>query len=502
LLSRLTLGATATIAVAVAACSSTATTTPRAAATPTPAATASPSAGQQVTGSKIAHVIVVTMENRTPDNLFSNMALVKELVAAGAPVNIQAGIGPQIGLESPTDVGHSYPELINEWDGGKLDGFANDPLTPAPGSAEVTPAEFVAAGGQANFSQGSVPESEVLLYEELMDTYGFSDDFFSSRLVPSFPGHQFLVAGQSGASDDPASAIWGCDSPGNTLVTSFGPNGEETPGPLVGQCYNYNSLATLLDRKSITWKYYTGAPQTIDGNIDAYGAISPIRYGTDFQTNVSMPLTNIDNDIVNCKLPSVSYINAPAFASDHSGTLSAGGPGFVGDLYLELIQTTAATNPSCNYYADTAMIVLWDDAGGWYDHVAPAKDSVANSFGFRVPLIAISPYIRAGYLAKSGSGNAFVLDGVTAQNLNAFYDFGSVILYIENNFGLGAGALGERDEDAATRGGGDFTNVLFDFTRTPIPPVSGLVLSQFKQRVNQSRHTIHSWPNEPVDSDI
>jgi hypothetical protein len=75
-------------------------------------------------------VIVVTMENRTPDNLFSNMALVKELVAAGAPVNIQAGIGPQIGLESPTDTGHSYPELINEWDGGKLDGFANDPLTP------------------------------------------------------------------------------------------------------------------------------------------------------------------------------------------------------------------------------------------------------------------------------------------------------------------------------------------------------------------------------------
>ena len=80
------------------------------------------------------------MENRTPDNLFANMALIKGLQGAGAPVNVQAGTGPQVGLESPTDVGHSYPELINEWDGGKLDGFANDPLTPGPGSGEVTPA--------------------------------------------------------------------------------------------------------------------------------------------------------------------------------------------------------------------------------------------------------------------------------------------------------------------------------------------------------------------------
>jgi len=444
------------------------------------------------------------MENRTPDNLFGNMALIKGLQGAGAPVNVQAGTGPQVGLESPTDVGHSYPELINEWDGGKLDGFATDPLTPSPGSGEVTPAQFVAGGGQPNFSLGSVPESEVLVYEQLMDTYGFSDDFFSSRLVPSFPGHQFLVAGQSGASDDPESAVWGCDVPANEppQVTSFGPNGQETPGPLVGQCYNYNSLATLLDQKNISWKYYTGAPQTIDGNIDAYGAIAPIREGPDFQKNISIPLTNINSDITGCTLPSLSYINAPAFASDHSGTLSAGGPGFVGDLYLQLIQSTQSTNPNCNYYANTAMIVLWDDAGGWFDHVAPAKDGVGNSYGFRVPLIAISPYVRAGYLAKTGTANAFVLDGVTAQNPNAFYDFGSVILYIENNFGLGAGALNERDMDALTRGG-DFTNVLFDYTRTPIPPVGGLVLTQFRQRVNMAKHrTVQAWLNEPVDDDI
>ncbi|MFY9780381.1 MAG: alkaline phosphatase family protein [Candidatus Baltobacteraceae bacterium] len=467
--------------------------------------TASAMQGQQIATSPIAHVIVVTMENRTPDNLFGNMQLVGELAAKGV-VNIRSGGGPSIGLESPADPGHSYPELIGEWDGGKLDGFLNDDVTPSPFppyDSPVPPAEFAAFGLPANFVEGTVPESEVEVYEALMLTYGFSDDFFSSRLVPSFPGHQFLVAGQSGASDDPGSPVWGCDAPASPspLVTSFSANGTEAPGPLVTPCFSYNSLATLLDAKSITWKYYTGAPQRSDGNIDAYGAIAPIRYGPDWQNNISIPLTNIGSDITNCTLPSVSYVNAPAFASDHSGTLSAGGPGFVGDLYLQLIQTLQSANADCQYYNNTVMFVTWDDSGGWSDHVAPPKDSVGNSFGFRVPLIAISPYIQTGYLAATAGDNAFVLDGITARNPTAFYDFGSIMLYIEENYGLGAGALGTRDLDALNRGG-DFTNVLFNYTRAPIQPLGGLLLTDFKRKVGTSsaRATL-AYPNEAVDDD-
>jgi len=458
--------------------------------------------GQQVANSPISHIIVVTMENRTPDNLFGNMALVKSLAGAGV-VNIKAQGGPAVGLESPTDPGHSYPELIAEWDGGKDDGFAADPLSPAPGSPSVTPAQFVAGGGQANFINGTVPESEVEVYEALMLTYGFSDDFFSSRLVPSFPGHQYLVAAQSGGSDDPASSVWGCDVPASMPqgVTSFSANGTEAPGPLVPQCFNYNSLATLLDAKQITWKYYTGAPQTTDGNVDAYGAIAPIRFGPDFQNNISIPLTNVVSDIAACSLPSVSYVNAPAFASDHSGTLSAGGPGFVGDLYLQLIQTTQNANANCQYYNNTAVLVTWDDAGGWADHVTPPKDSVGNSYGFRVPFIAISPFVQTGFLATTPGDNAFVLNGITAKNAAAFYDYGSILLYIENNFNLGAGALGGRDLDAQNKGG-DFTNVLFNYTRTPIKPLAGLVLTGFKRQVSTSQSKARlAYPGEPVDDD-
>jgi len=50
------------------------------------------------------------------------------------------------------------------------------------------------------------------------------------------------------------------------------------------------------------------------------------------------------------------------------------------------------------YWADTAIIVVWDDWGGWYDHVAP---TIRNSYetGLRVPLIVISPYAKAAYIS-------------------------------------------------------------------------------------------------------
>lgn len=66
--------------------------------------------------------------------------------------------------------------------------------------------------------------------------------------------------------------------------------------------------------------------------------------------------------------------------------------------------------------------------------------------GFRVPLIFVSAYTPAGYI----------------DNLN--YDFGSVLRFIENNFGLGEGALGFADSRATT----DFST-FYNLANTPRP---------------------------------
>lgn len=85
--------------------------------------------------------------------------------------------------------------------------------------------------------------------------------------------------------------------------------------------------------------------------------------------------------------------------------------------------------------------ITWDDWGGWYDHVKP---TVINSdeYGFRVPLIVVSPYARKGYIS------------------HVTHDFGSILKFIEKQYGLGS--LGYADDRA------DDLSDCFDFSQKPL----------------------------------
>jgi len=102
------------------------------------------------------------------------------------------------------------------------------------------------------------------------------------------------------------------------------------------------------------------------------------------------------------------------------------------------------------YWSNTAIIITWDDWGGWYDHVPPPK--VINDgtswgsgyvYGFRVPLIVVSPYAKAAYISHVN------------------HDFGSILNFIEGTFGLAS--LGYADAHTT-----DDLSDCFDFTQTPI----------------------------------
>jgi phospholipase C len=83
---------------------------------------------------------------------------------------------------------------------------------------------------------------------------------------------------------------------------------------------------------------------------------------------------------------------------------------------------------------------MWDDWGGWFDHVKPIRYN-ANELGFRVPLIVISAYTPKGYIS-------------TKQ-----HEFGSILKYTEENFGLGS--LGTTDERS------DNLSDCFNYKMTP-----------------------------------
>jgi len=93
-------------------------------------------------------------------------------------------------------------------------------------------------------------------------------------------------------------------------------------------------------------------------------------------------------------------------------------------------------------WAHTAIVITWDDFGGFYDHVPPPHVDLYG-FGPRVPMILISPWAKQGHVAS--------------QTL----EFSSVLKMIETIWDLPW--LTERDRRAS-----DMLN-LFDFDGTPAP---------------------------------
>jgi len=147
-------------------------------------------------------------------------------------------------------------------------------------------------------------------------------------------------------------------------------------------------------------------------------------------------------DISNNQLPAVSWVIPAGKNSDHPGNqLTLGGPSW-GASIVNAIGNTS-------YWANTAIIVTWDDWGGWYDHVPPPQVITDGTswgsgyvYGFRVPLIVISPYAKAAHLS------------------HVSHDFGSILHFVEENFGLSS--LGYADARA------DDLSDCFDFNQTPL----------------------------------
>jgi phospholipase C len=75
------------------------------------------------------------------------------------------------------------------------------------------------------------------------------------------------------------------------------------------------------------------------------------------------------------------------------------------------------------YWKDTVIVVVWDDFGGFYDHVVPPQYDIMG-LGPRTPALIISPWTRAGSSAEGGS-----IDHTT-------YEFSSVLRFVEGLFGL------------------------------------------------------------------
>lgn len=372
-----------------------------------------PAAGVQAKDptTPIEHFIVLMQENHSFDNYFGTYPGVD-----GIPDGVCMPVDPaqpegdcvepyhigdnDVELDDPDHGSSTYQLQYND---GKMDGFVY---------------ALIRKNQDGRLGMGYYDDRDLPYYWNLADEYVLFDRFFSSYAGPSFPNHVYWVAGQG-------------------------------PDPVND---NQDALITIFDRlqeAGIDWKFYV---QNYEPGLN-YRTVA--EYPSDRAAQVVwVPLLSFDRflddpelnshivdldqyyvDLEQGTLPAVAYI-APSGPSEHPpGSLMAG-QRFVRSLIQSLMRSTA--------WDTSALMVTYDDWGGWYDHVVPPQID-ADGYGFRVPT-----YLVGGY-AKQGHVNSTTLD------------YTSILRFIEDNWGLES--IATRDAQANS-----FVSA-FDFTQPPRQPV-------------------------------
>ena len=422
----------------------------------------------------ISHVVVIVQENRTFENFFTGYPGANAppsgcaIPEGGVRPKTTSHVAPRGSRCPPGDIsvalkpitfdyvnlGHDWQTSQTDYDKGKMDGFSQF---------------YVEHGSYPAYSY--VKRSLIKPYWDMAQQYVLADEMFPTEWGGSFTGHLTLVAGtddidQSPSEaeiDNPDAAPYDCDSPQGTTtsyVTST-QKVEANKGPF--PCFDqWHSIADVLDGAGVSWKYY--ADKKLNAGIwEPFEAMRYVRYGPDW-ANIIAPQTKILTDPGNGDLASVSFVTPSTADSDHPVGKSDLGPSWVASVVNAIGESS--------YWNSTAIVVLWDDWGGWYDNSKPPQLDY-RGLGFRVPCLIISPYAKIGYVDSTQ------------------YEFASILKFIEEVYGtgsIGSRSQGYTDERATS------LDAAFDFNQnprsfTPIP-------SKYPMS-----HFLHEPPsNQPVDT--
>src|SRR5580692_7478575 len=206
--------------------------------------------------SKVAHVVIIFQENRTPDNLFNGLPGADTVRSGQNSHGDTVKLKPEL-LTAPFRVDHKHRAFKAEYANGKMNGFDRAQSICKP-HATCPPKDIRA--------YSYVPRNEVKPYFTLAMHYTFADRMFQTNEGPSFPAHQYILSGTSTiengsairASENAFSPsrkfTGGCDSPPGSHVTLIDAAGDEDQH--MYPCFDRLSLIQLIDAKSLTWHYY------------------------------------------------------------------------------------------------------------------------------------------------------------------------------------------------------------------------------------------------------
>ncbi|HEV3311157.1 MAG TPA: alkaline phosphatase family protein [Chloroflexota bacterium] len=335
------------------------------------------------------HIVIIVRENHSYDNMFGlyppgNGASWAHV--ANKHINM-----PRTPDFMPYDLIPSSAATRVAINGGKMNLFSDIP------GAKLTGKDL------ADTQFGPAQMADYWTYAR---KFGLADRFFSTLASNSMPNHLVLVSGTNlgGVIDNPSrNSSWGCDSPAGSVVPVYVNSKIQLKFP----CFQGKTLADEANAASISWKYYAAPKGGLGYLWSTFDAVRHIRYSSQWATNV-VPYTSFSRDAASGTLPALSWLTSSFALSEHPAASECAGENWTVKQINAIM-----SGPD---WASTAIILTWDDFGGFYDHVAPPRET-HYSLGPRVPTLLISPFSKRGIY-------------------HGQLDFRSIIKYVEDQYAL------------------------------------------------------------------
>jgi phospholipase C len=411
----------------------------------------------------VQHLVVIVQENKSFDTYFASYC------TAAPGSNPSCTDGPsccETGPRTYPGTGEAFTVLddaedmnydpdhhqsceLAEMDGGKMDKY-----TTAPGCGSVE-----------NFAYAMpTPDggaSPVLQYQTYATQGAIADRFFQPVAGESFSNDLYLNTGSFVFLDnsyEPLNADGvsptNCNATWNAMTVDCTTNAAACNGATP-----QNTIWYLLDHHApspVTWGWYSEGYADLKTSHTAGPTFCPTTGSTvagmtcpvglniypcimdagDVTSNYFFPDKNIKDydqsfvaDLTAGTLPSVTFVKAIGWRSEHpgvGGTLSDG---------VTFVKGVVDAINASSYASNTLVLIMWDESGGYYDHVTPPPTSNVDDqpYGPRIPVIALGPYVRTA----PTSGHAYI-SHVTMEH-------SSILKFIEWNWLGGTGLLGTRD---------------------------------------------------------
>ena len=393
----------------------------------------------RVTGTlkDVEHVVILMQENRSFDHYFGSLRGVRGFsdpraisLPGGGSVFKQTGkdgrVYPPFHLDATTTRAQSIFSLDHSWKG------SHDAWKHYDQWARL----------KSPMTMGFFTRDDLPFYYALADAFTLADGYHASIHGPTNPNRMFLFSGTSGLSvgrDGPTAIINPPEEPNETADP-------KNDGPKFAGL-DWTTYAERLEKAKVSWKLYQEYDNYGDNGLAYFKAFrgldpsSPLYQKGRAWVEGSTPanaktsqgehlVSAFEADIAAGRLPQVSWIVAPYKLCEHPEASPAAGESLTQRLLAALV-----AHPEV--WSRTVFLLNYDENDGFFDHVpAPTPPTLPGlgkstvslagedfhgvpvGLGPRVPLMAISPWSKGGYVNSET------------------FDHTSVIRFLEARFGV------------------------------------------------------------------